>query len=175
MLVMLELIRIFWAICRLKAAPQELPKRHSILVLAVFSGIIVDCFASSILLPKYTGFEIISTVFIFNVVLLSAVYLLLKFIGYAERGVQTLTAIAGSGFFISLVLFPALLMLDAADDAVKSFVFLILFDNVWRLVVNAQIFRHALSINLVLATVISISYLLFGVLVSEYLLPSQLP
>lgn len=169
---MLQLSKVFWNICRLKSNPQDLPKAWSLLMAAIFAGIIVDSFSSSILIPKFSALEIINIVIIYNILLLSAVYLLLKLLGYKERAIQTLTAIAGSGLFISLVLLPALLTLNAA---VKSFAFLILIDNIWRIAVNAHIFRHALSISLLMAMILSVSYLLLGVLLAEFLLPAQAP
>ena len=169
---MLQLSKIFWNICRLKSNPQDLPKARYLLIAVIFAGIIVDSFSSSILLPKLTALEIINIVIIYNILLLSAVYFLLKLLGYTERAVQTLTAIAGSGLFISLVLLPALLTLNSA---VKSFVFLILIDNIWRIVVNAHIFRHSLSIGLLMAMILSVSYLLLGALLAEFLLPTQAP
>ena len=169
---MLQLSKIFWNICRLKSNPQDLPKGRYLLIAVIFAGIIVDSFSSSILIPKLTGLEIINIVIIYNILLLSAVYFLLKLLGYTERAVQTLTAIAGSGLFISLVLLPALLTLNSA---VKSFAFLILIDNIWRIVVNAHIFRHSLSIGLLMAMILSVSYLLLGALLAEFLLPAQTP
>lgn len=171
--VMLQLSKIFWDICRLKSGPQALPIERYILVVVVFAGIIVDSVSSSILIPKLTNYEISRTVIIYNIVLLTAVYFLLKLLGYAERGLQTLMAIAGSGLFISLVLMPALLMLNTSTQAIKPFGLLILVDSIWRIAVNAHIFRHALSINRLLAMIISISYLLFGVLIAEFLLPTD--
>ena len=167
---MLQLSKIFWNICRLKSNPQDLPKGRYLLIAAVLAGIIVDSFSSSLLIPKLTGLEVIYIVTIYNILLLGAVYFLLKLLGYAERATQTLTAIAGSGLFISLVLLPALLILDAAA---KSLVFLILVDNIWRIVVNAHIFRHALSIGLLMSMILSVSYLLLGVMLAEFLLPAQ--
>jgi len=170
---MLQLLKVFWAICRLKAGPQDLPKGRNLLVSAVLAGIIVDSFVTSIFMPKLSGFGVIEIVAIYNIVLLLAVYFLLRLIGYAERSVQTITAIAGSGLFISLVLLPGLLMLNSADEQSKSFAFFILADNVWRIAVNAHIFRQALSISLLMAMIISVSYLLFGILVADTLLPAQ--
>jgi len=170
---MLQLIRTFWTICRLQAGPQNLPKGRNLLISVVLAGIIVDSFASSILIPKSSGLEILSTVAVYNILLLSAVYLLLKLIGYKERGIQTLTAIAGSGLFISLVLLPGLIMMNSVEEQMKSFAFFILIDNVWRIAVNAQIFRHALSISLLMAMIVSVSYLLLGVIVADFLLPVQ--
>lgn len=170
---MVYVIRVFWGICRLKANPQDLPKGQYLLISTILASIVVDSFSSSILIPKLTGLEIIQSVVLYNLALLTSVYLLLKLLGYGERGTQTITAIAGSGLFISLVLLPALLMLDSSADAMKSFVFLIFIDNVWRIAVNAHIFRHALSISLLMSMILSVSYLLLGVLVADFILPAQ--
>jgi flagellar biosynthesis protein FliQ len=169
---MLPLIRIFWDICRLRAGPQAIPRRHNLMIAAVLAGIIIDSFASSILIPKLTGLDILKIVTIYNILLLTAIYLLLKIIGYADRGVQTVTAIAGSGLFISLVLLPGLLMMNTVEEQVKSFAIFILIDNVWRIAVVAHIFRHAFSINLLMAMILSVSYLIFGVFVADFLLPA---
>ena len=170
---MLQLIRLFWDICRLKAGPQKLPGGHYLLGTTVFAGIIVDSFASSILMPKLSYIQIITIVSAYNIVLLSVIYLLLKLIGYKERGIQTMTAIAGSGLFISLVLLPGLITVNGMAEEVRSFALFILIDNIWRIAVNANIFRHALSISLLMAMIVSVSYLLFGVLVADFLLPVQ--
>ena len=168
---MLLLIRNFWWICRLKFNPQDLPKEKYLLISAIFAGIVIDSFSSSILIPKLSNSEILQIVVLYNLVLLFAVYFLLKLVGFAERGIQTVTAIAGSGVLISLVLLPALIVVNAKGNAAASFAFLILADNVWRIVVNAHIFRHALSISLLMAMILSVSYLLFGALVADLLLP----
>ena len=133
----------------------------------------LDSFATSILIPKLSDFEVITTVAIYNVVLLIAVYLLLKIIGYGHRSIQTITAIAGSGLFISLVLLPGLVTMDLSDENNKSFALFVLIDNIWRISVNAHIFRHSLSVSLLMAMIISVSYLLFGILIADFVLPMQ--
>ncbi len=172
---MLQLSKILWAICQLKAGPQDLPVRVDLLISVILAGMIVDSFATSILIPKLSVVDIIKTIIIYNLVLLTAVYYLLKVVGYKERGVQTLTAIAGSGLFISLVLLPGFVMMNSVEEQVKSFVLLILIDNVWRIAVNAHIFRHALSVALLMAMILSVSYLLFGILIADFILPAQNP
>ena len=170
---MMQLIKTFWDICRLKAGPQDLPTGHYLLVAAVFAGIIVDSFSTSVLIPSLSSLEIIQILVTYNIILLAAVYLLLTVLGYAQRGMQTLTAMAGSGLLISLVLLPSLLMLNSAQEEVKSFAFYILADTVWRIAVNAHIFRHALSISLLMAMIVSMSYLIFSLFVGDILLPAQ--
>lgn len=170
---MMQLIKTFWDICRLKAGPQDLPTGPYLLVVAVFAGIIVDSFSTSVLIPSLSTLETIQILVTYNIILLAAVYLLLKLLGYAQRGMQTLTALAGSGLFISLVLLPSLLMLNSAQEEVKSFALYILVDTVWRIAVNAHIFRHALSLSLLMAMIVSMSYLIFGLYVADILLPAQ--
>lgn len=172
---MLHLHRIFWSICRLQKGPQELPKSIILLLAVIFFGMIADTVATSILLPKLSNVDIVKTIIIYNLLLLTAIYLLLYLVGYKERGLQTITAIAGSGLYISLILLPALLMMNSVEQQVKSFILLILIDNVWRIAVNAHIFRHALSVSLLMAMILSVSYMLFGILLADYLLPSQTP
>lgn len=170
---MLQLSRIFWGICRLKSNPQDLPKGIYLLVSAIFAGILVDSFSSSILIAKLSNSDILQAVVFYNLASLLAVYFLVRLVGFRERGIQTVTAVAGSGVFISLVLLPALLVINTNTKAATSFAFLILADNVWRIIVNAHIFRHALSIGLLMAMILSVSYLLFGVLIADFVLPTQ--
>lgn len=170
---MLQLFKIFWDICRLKAGPQDIPKGNGLLLSAIIAVIITDSFSTSILMPSLSGLETVTIVTIYNIFLFTALYLLLRLIGYSSRGVQTVTALAGSGLFISLVLLPGLIVMNSAEEQVKSFVFYILADTVWRIAVNTHIFRHAFSVNLLLAMILSVSYLIFGLYVADILIPTQ--
>jgi len=170
---MFTLFKIYWDICRLKAGPQDIPAGSNILIAAIIAAVIVDSFSTSILIPSLAGLEVLQIVAIYNIILLSAVYLLLRLVGYASRGIQTLTAIFSSGLLISLVLLPGLLVMNSAAEETKSFAFYILADTIWRLTVNTHIFRHAFSINLLLAMILSVSYFIFGIFVADILIPKQ--
>ncbi|MCW8900497.1 MAG: hypothetical protein OQK75_12700 [Gammaproteobacteria bacterium] len=170
---MLHLIKVFWDICRLRAGPQDLPKEQYLLVATILAGIIVDSFASSILMPNLSGLELVKIITVYNIILLTVVYLLLRVVGYPFRGIQTLTAFAGAGVFIALVLLPGLLIINSAEEQARSFVFYILADTFWRIAVNSHIFRHAFSISLLLAMILSVSYFIFGLFVADLLIPAQ--
>lgn len=172
---MLQISKVLLDLCRLKAGPDALPRNQVVFILLVAFSVIIDSFASSILIPTLSLLEIVNTVLVYNLVLLFAVYLLLKIVGYASRALQTMSAIAGSGLFISLILLPALLMIDTNKEQSQAFALFIVVDNVWRIIVNAHIFRHAFSIGLLLAMVVSVSYLIFGVMMANFLLPAQTP
>ena len=172
---MLQLFKIFWDICRLKAGPQDVPGGRNLLVAAVFAAFLMDSFTTSILMPSLAGIEALQLVATYNIILLSAIYLLLWLVGYASRAVQTITAFSASGLFITLVLLPGLLVIDSAAEEVKSFAFYVLADTIWRLTVNTHIFRHAFSINLLLAMILSLSYFIFGLFVADILIPAPKP
>jgi len=172
---MLHLFKTFWDICRLKAGPQDVPAGRNLLFAAFIAAIIMDSFATSILMPSLGGIETVQIVTLYNIILITAIYLLLRLIGYASRGLQTLTALLASGLLISLVLLPGLLVMNSAAEEVKSFAFYVLADTIWRLTVNTHIFRHAFSINLMLAMILSLSYFIFGLFVADILIPTQKP
>lgn len=170
---MQKLLKIFWDICRLKAGPQDIPAGNQLLVAAFVAALLIDSFSTSILIPRLNGLETLQIVAIYNMILLIAVYLLLRLVGYTARAVQTLTALMASGVFISLVLLPGLLVMNAASEEMKSFAFYIIADMFWRLTVNSHIFRHAFSVNLLLGMILSVSYFIFGIFIGDILIPTQ--
>lgn len=172
---MLHLFKIFWDICRLKAGPQDVPAGRNLLIAAIIAAVIIDSFSTSILMPSLGNIEILQIVALYNIILTTAMYLLLWMIGYASRGLQTLTALLATGLLISLVLLPGLLVINSAAEEVKSFAFYVLADTIWRLTVNTHIFRHAFSVNLMLAMILSLSYFIFGLFVADILIPTQNP
>jgi hypothetical protein len=172
---MLHLFKIFWDICRLKAGPQDVPAGRNLLIAAIIAAVIIDSFSTSILMPGLGNIEILQIVALYNIILITAMYLLLWMIGYAARGLQTLTALLATGLLISLVLLPGLLVINSAAEEVKSFAFYVLADTIWRLTVNTHIFRHAFSVNLMLAMILSLSYFIFGLFVADILIPTQKP
>ena len=169
---MLHLLKIFWEICRLKTGPQDVPAGRNLLIAAVTAAVIVDSLSTSILMPKLGALETVQIVAIYNVIILSTIYFLLWMVGYTSRVVQTLTAFSASGLLISLVLLPGLLVLNSAASEMKSFTFYVLADTIWRLTVNTHIFRHAFSVNLLLAMILSLSYFIFGLFVADILIPT---
>ena len=77
---MLQLIKLFVDICRLRAGPQDLPKGRYLLVATILAGIIVDSFALSRLMPELSVFAAIKIIVVYNLTLLAAIYYLLKLI-----------------------------------------------------------------------------------------------
>lgn len=172
---MLHLFKTFWDICRLKAGPQDVPAGRNLLFAAFLAAVIMDSFSTSILMPGLGDIETVQIIALYNTILLTAIYLLLWLLGYASRALQTLTAMLASGLFISLVLLPGLLVMNSAAEEAKSFAFYVLVDTIWRLTVNTHIFRHAFSIKLMLAMILSVSYFIFGLFVADILVPTQTP
>lgn len=90
---------------------------------------------------------------------LTVIALLLKARNFSARLPQTLTALAGTGFIFGLV---SLLILSRVDPERPqpdlALFYLLLFG--WSLVVDAHIYRHALSIKMSIGVLLAV--LIFG-------------
>ncbi len=170
---MLNLISLYWAICRLRATPQMMPAVNSLLVNTVVIGIVVDTLAASLFQTGKTLFELGILVSLYTILMLLAVYFLLTLVGYRQRALQTLIALAGSDLMISLVLLPGLFIVSLSEKGIQSFAMFILIDYVWRIAVMAHIFRYSFSVGLMMGMILSVSYAIFGMFVSDFLVTPQ--
>ena len=155
----------------LRGGPQHVSGNTSILVLLLLAGLVVDSFATVIIEPKLPVLQTLTLEAIHTAVLLLVVALLLWLTGYRVRIVQTLASMVGVSLLISLVLLPALLVLNTSPQTPKPFGLVLLMGTVWRVAVNMHIFRHALSVPPVLAAFISISFFLLSVWIAQLILP----
>ena len=171
MLPVLKLFKPFWDICKLKLGPQALPAYVSLFFVALVIATIIDSISTSLLMPELTGLHALVIVAIYNVVLLVTIYGLMTLLGYRTRIMQTLTALVGCGLIISLVLLPGIVISTIGSGQEKLFGLILLVDNVWRIAVNAHIFRHAFSVGMLMSMILSVSYLLFGILLADFILP----
>lgn len=138
------MIRTLFDILRLRAGPQDLPAATGLaFMLALFyllQGLVADRIleGSGDNAPR----SLLSIAFQFGIVAL-----LLGWRGTAARIPQTLSALAGTGFLLGLVWIGLLSAMEPGQPrpgvALAS---LGLF--VWSLVVDAHIYRHALSIKM---------------------------
>lgn len=166
----MQQLRAIWDICMLRKGPQDLPYSLQLLLLMIGLGILVDSYLNSIFFPKLATIEIIITVTVSTLTLLLAIYLLLWLRNLTNRGIQTLTALAGSGLFISLVLLPTIELINHFPQAGKPFGIITLIYYAWILSVNTHIFRHAFSLGTLMSMIFAVSYFLLGFFVTEILL-----
>ena len=142
----MQLIKVFWDICILKAAPQDLPASNFLLALTLSAyfatGVLVASFQWSIT-------EAILAALLDTVLLsiLSGAVLWARQL--SARYLQTLTALTGSGAVMAIVAVPLVMwqsLVGAADGNVPTLPsWLLLIWTVWNVVVVGHILRHALS------------------------------
>jgi len=128
---------------RLRAAPQDVPPGWLFAATLTLAYVAQGFIADQILGDSEGAPRSLLAITVQFVV----VAMLLSVRGFRERLPQTLTALAGTGFIFGLL---SLLILSRVDpDRAQpdlALFYLILFG--WSLVVDAHIYRHALSIKL---------------------------
>ncbi len=138
-------VRSWFGICLLKRGPQDDPVSYTGLALAlslyVFSDLLVAAASSGWKVAwGMTGIDV--------VVMIILTVALLRFTHQSTRLLQTLTALAGTGGLLGLLVLPA--VQSAASTNHESSAMLVIFwlvMMVWSVVVRAHVYRHALSLN----------------------------
>lgn len=150
---------MFWDICALKAAPQDLPASSFLmgLMLLVYfvTGVVVAALQWPLSQAALAAF--LDTVF---VTVLCRVLLWTRQL--SGRFVQTLTAMAGSGAVMTLIAVPLVWwqgfvgVSDANAPTLPTWLLMIWM--VWNVVVVGHILRHALSTILALGIGLAVVY-----------------
>ena len=143
---MIQLLKLFWDICAVKAAPQDLPASSFLLGLAVLAYFVTGAIVAAFHWPLSQAVlaALLDTVFL---TVLSRVLLWARML--SGRFVQTLTALAGCGAVMTLIAMPLVLwqtlvgVTDANAPTLPSWLLMIWM--VWNVVVVGHIIRHALS------------------------------
>lgn len=168
-----QFILPFWSICTLKQGPQVLPVSVLLLVITIAGNLLVDIINLSVVVDA--GVPVILLLSgSYSTGLIVSLSALMWVMRYQQRILQTLTALFGTGIIISFCALPFLLMVQVKPDEPSIFSIFILAINVWSLMVTAHIFRHALSVSLLLAWVLAFGYFLLGFKVTDFFIPQGL-
>jgi len=164
---MAQLVRFWFELCLLRAAPQDISASRTVL------GVSVCCYAlvSVLVTTLSSGFHDGVRVALLELLLL-AIFAggLLYLFGRPARISQTLSALTGSGSLLGL---PALLLVMVSGSGpvtpplATGWMLLLL----WNLLVNAHILRHALSGSLAIGAGFSLLYDLLSLQVIGWLFP----
>lgn len=150
--------------------PQDIPVNYSAFLLVFLLSVLLDSYITILVIENLTFPLALAKVAVYYLVILSAVMLLLVLLGYRNRAIQTLTAIMAAGLVVSLTVFPLLLINTHIVASLRFYIVIVFIDNVWRIIINAHIFENALSIEKLMAFILSVSYLLLGLMTADYLL-----
>lgn len=154
---MLSLVRIWLAICLLRAGPQRLPASPYLVGLSLLLYGVTDVVVS---LANTDGLTALAITVLDLGLLVGFVFLVLRGRGMLGRYQQTLSAMAGVGVIFGWMALPVLLM--AAREPVPAVAGMLWLGLLfWSLAVNAHILRHALEVpfglGLVLATLYAVT------------------
>ena len=161
---MQTLFKLFFMIAILNKGPQDVPYSRFLLVSLLIIMFVTDLLQTQIPSVAPDG-EVnlirVAVFFVFaSVVYYGVVYVLMRSHGFASRAVQTITALVGVELVIKIVQIPLLLLVMMAgknQGAVLLLYLLFLMTIGWGLVANVHIFRHALSISALRASVITLA------------------
>jgi len=137
---------MFWGICAVKAAPQDLPASSFLLGLALLAYLVTGAVVAAFQWPLSQAIlaAFLDTVFL---TVLSRVLLWARML--SGRFVQTLTALAGCGAVMTVIALPLVMwqsfvgVTDANAPTLPSWLLMIWM--IWNVVVVGHILRHALS------------------------------
>lgn len=173
---MLALIRFYWHVCLFKQGPQDSPYSKSLTVMAalVLATILISQVVVSDGQPKVGLNQVIMLV----IVLISgiSVYtsIILALVNLTNRIIQTLTTILMTQCIVHALAFPLVFVMPQfskeelyqGNNALISMVYvmLVLFLNVWQLMINSYIYQHALGKKFITGLMVSFGLLAFNLL-----------
>ena len=170
----MQLVRLFVAICLLRAGPQDLPVSRTLLRLALGLYLL---FAWLLAVPAYGQGRAVLVALLDAALLIVFVQVLLYLLSRSARIPQTLTAMAGSGSLLGLLALPLVLWGQPAQaeeqiSGLLLYAWLLLL--VWNLLVTGHILRHALSTSLGIGTGVALLYTLISMQIVSALFPYPL-
>lgn len=158
---MLTLVRFFFDLCLLRAKPQDLPASDFLLGVTLSCYTLIGIATSTAVLPLQQA-VLSSLLSALLLAILTHTTLMLR--GFAGRLNQTLSALAGSGSLLGLIVWPL--------TASQAPLLLVAAMVIWSLAVTAHILRHALSMSFSAGIAISVGYLLVSFIIMNSLFPA---
>ncbi|MCF6323244.1 MAG: hypothetical protein L3J89_02805 [Gammaproteobacteria bacterium] len=151
----------FIDICRLKAAPQDLPSSRLLMGVTLFAYGTIALF----LTVEKMGLGIAIQIGVVDALLLAGLaYIMLWVRDFTERYVQMVTAMAGSCALLELLLWPLLMLQQyGVNDGGMFFVviatILLWAWLIWEVAIIANIIKHGLDASIWMALIISFFYI----------------
>ncbi len=153
---MVALLKIFIDMCLLRAAPQDLPCSHFLLILSVAVYFLVGLGIS--LADQDMGLALLSAG-VDTGLMIGLAYLGLWIRDFGARFMQTVTALCGTGVLFELLSWPLVVTLQQlGENASGALPVLLVALFIWIIAVIGNILRHALELSLWAGIGISLLY-----------------
>lgn len=137
---------------RLRSGPQDLPASRGLMLLLAFAYVSQGFIAGAVLDEPDAAPRTLLAI----AVQFGAISALLNFKNLPYRINQTLSALAGTGFLFGMASIVILSQLQPGQArADVAIVYLALF--IWSLLVDAHIYRHAMSVKMSMGVLVSVS------------------
>ena len=154
---MFNLLKLFFDLCLLKAAPQDLPYSRFLMLLSIGCYFLIGLAVS--LQDEAFGMAMVSAV-VDTGLLVGLAYLGLWMRDFMPRSIQTVTAFAGTGTLFELMGWPLVTYLQHLGQGQGSiFSLLLLVLIVWNIVVIGNILKHALELPMWAGTGVALLYI----------------
>ena len=156
---MLDLLKLFFSIAILKKGPQDVPYSRFLFVAMLVVIFITDLVSNQLLVKTGEQLDVKNLILFLvlaNVIVYGLTYLLVYLHGFANRAIQTMTALLGVELIIMLAQLPIFFLLQFAEQNRNALILLYYITIGWELVANVHIYRHALSISAVRASLITL-------------------
>ena len=168
---MRALFDLFLDICLLRKGPQDLPASWFLLKATVMvyalTSLLAQLMSTEPLLALLQALLDVS-------LLVGLTYVVLQLLGHQVRFTQTLTALAGAGALMDVIILPVVMWVqrDVASGT-QSDLPVLLFPawQIWRVAVVTHVLRHALSTSMELALLYTLGYLAILITLASLLFP----
>lgn len=161
---MAELLLIFRDICRLKRGPQDLPYAPHLLVALLVVDLALDIGFAAF---QGRAGDVAWRSLAGTAVSLGLLYALLQSRGFGSRFVQTATAAVGTGVLVTALALPLLLAIGEPPATPQQLTgtqilltWALLALLVWKLLIDANILRHALELPLPVTLLIALVWII---------------
>lgn len=166
---MLRLLHILLDICLLRRGPDDVP--HSALVFSIAAGLWLFALTATMLVIENFGARDAGIAVASAVIGLLAYVGLISLTGFANRALQTLSALIGCGALISLAMLAFLLLVTPLAGALVANLgaFLLL---AWSVPVKGHIIARALDRHWYVGIVIALSIFLLQLTFTQMMTPA---
>ncbi len=164
------LVKPFVRLCLLNAKPQDLPTSALLLRTTLGAYLLMSALTAA---PVYDPASSIVAAFMDVGLLAGYAWIVLRARARAERYVQTLSALAGSGVVVGALSLPLMHLMYQSSELGRgdTLLFVQLLILVWLLAIYGHIYRHALSTDLFIGVLVSLGWIFLTSLFIQALFP----
>jgi drug/metabolite transporter (DMT)-like permease len=165
------LFRAFFQICLLRFSPGQLPRSYELLTVSLIAYTLVNFLLALFTAPLFDA--VLASLLESALVALITVGILSLNRHYG-RWVETLMALAGTGFILGMFALPLIYGGTMLQDngLLQAFMLLVyIFLVVWNILIMAHILRHAIDTTFGFGIVFALAYIFITSAVIVFLLP----